>query len=706
LLGRARDCLLQLAASPGSLLTATLALNALFLPCYGWKHDAILYGMQVTNRVEGGRFANDLFFRFGSQDNYSFFSLATTPLAGAIGTPATFLLLYLVTIALFFWALMRLVRALIPDRVAATLGLLFLAVWMPPIGGLDLFHVNENFFTPRLLANALVLFALERMLAGRVLAPLLLLTGSLLVHPLMGFGGLLLFLFWVLFRYVPVRWLAGLACVGSVVALTVLLVPPIGSRLFGQVDSAWYTEVLIRSPHLFGTEWMAADWLKVLIALGVALAAWPYLGRDSRITAFMGALVVVTVLGIVGVGLVCCFPYALLLQGQPFRVLWLAQTLQAPLALLLAGHWWAGGRTGPRAAGVLLLGYLAVGGLPKGAEGVIFLTLFLIVAQFLRVTRSRGRPDWVGLSLAGALVGTVAISGTTFWVAFVVRWRDLRAVLDVDNCIRALAELIAPGYRLLLGLAALLVIGRLARSGRTFRLAALATFLVAQLLGGVLPQVPVVRERLDRDYADMRFVREFLRERPQTKAEPPTVYWPNYRLDCLWFDLKANSYFSWQQLGGIVFSRGTALEGRRRADLVAPFESDLVRRQRDCLPAWCARDMEQMFRADLHADPPSAQDLLKLCSDPDLDCVVARQEFPGLYAATNGTWFIYDCRALRSRPGLSRRDHGDRHGSGQGNTRRGQARPQVLITHWVAAQACRPECYPGVRRTEPCHGDH
>src|SRR5215467_5610636 len=42
------------------------------------------------------------------------------------------------------------------------------------------------------------------------------------------------------------------------------------------------------------------------------------------------------------------------------------------------------------------------------------------------------------------------------------------------------------------------------------------------------------------------------------------------------------------------------------------------------------------------------------------------------------------------------------HGSGQGNTRRGQARPQVVITHWVAAQACRPECYPGVRRTEPC----
>ena len=47
---------------------AMLALNAFFLPYRGWQHDAILYGMQVANRVEGGRFADDLFFRFGSQD--------------------------------------------------------------------------------------------------------------------------------------------------------------------------------------------------------------------------------------------------------------------------------------------------------------------------------------------------------------------------------------------------------------------------------------------------------------------------------------------------------------------------------------------------------------------------------------------------------------------------------------------------------------
>jgi hypothetical protein len=650
LLDRARDCLLQLAASPASLLTVMLALNALFLPYRGWHHDAVLYGMQVANRVEGGRFADDLFFRFGSQDSYSLFSTAVAPLAGAIGTPATFFLLYLATTALFFWALIRLVRILVPDRVAATLGLLFLAVWMPPVGGLDTFHVNENFFTPRLIANTLVLFALERMLAGRPLSSLLLLAGGLLMHPLMGFGGLLLFLIWALVRHVPRRWLAALACVAVAGAAVVLLVPPLGSRLFGQMDSAWLGEVFTRSSYLFGTEWAPGDWVNVLVACGIVAASWRYLRNDRRTSAFLSALLVVTVLGSVGMFVVCCFPYALLLQGQPFRVLWLAQTLQGPLAVLLARSWWACGRPGPRAAAVLLLGYLGVGELPDGTELVLCLVLFLGAAHVLRITDSRWRADWVWLSLAAAVAGTAAFRIAAVSTALIVRWDELSAVIRVDSCLRGLVQVIAPGYRVLLGVAALLVLGRLAAGfGRASRVAALATFLVAQLVGGILPQVPGVREQLDPDCRDVQFVRQFLRERPQARDAAPTVYWPTFRLDCLWFDLGVNSYFSWQQLAGTVFSRGTSLEARRRAGLVAPFEIDHLRREQALLPAWRVRDMQRLVQGDLESDPPCADDLLKLCADPHLDYVVARQEFPGLYAATNGTWFIYDCWALRSR---------------------------------------------------------
>jgi hypothetical protein len=649
LVGQARNCLRDLWDRPASLLFTLLALNALFLPYRGWNHDALFYGLQVANRVEAGRFANDLFLRFGSQDNYSFFSLAATPLARAIGTPATFLLLYLATTVLFFWALIRLVRALVPDGVAATLGLLFLAVWMPPVGGLDLFHVNENFFTPRLLAHALVLVALERMLAGRWLPCLLLLTGGLLLHPLAGFGGLLLLVFWILFRCVPRRWLVGLVCVGIAGALTILLVRPIGLRLLGEMDPDWLAVVSIRCPHLFGSEWTPGDWVNVLVATFIILAAWPYFGGDRRTSAFLGALLAVTLLGSVGMLLVCWFPYALLIQGQPFRVLWLVQAMQVPLAVFLAGIWWARGRTGPRVAAVLLLGYLGGGGLPDGMELMLGLFLFLTLAQVLRITRSRWRADWVWPSLAGAVAGTAALRVAVSWVALLMRWEDLQAVPDIDSCLRGFVQVIDPGYRLLLGLAALLVIGRLTSFQRTFRFAALATFLVVQLLSAASHHVPGLRDRLDSYFRDVQFVRQFLDEQSQPQIGAATVYWPISRLDCLWFDLEVNSYFSWSQLSGVAFSRDTALEGRRRADLVASFELDLLQREQDALPAWRVRDMKRMFRADQHTDAPAASDLLKLCAEADLDYVVARQEFPGLYAATNGTWFIYDCRALRSR---------------------------------------------------------
>ena len=71
--------------------------------------------------------------------------------------------------------------------------------------------------------------------------------------------------------------------------------------------------------------------------------------RSTRValTGEERAVTVVTLLGAVGTVLACCLPYALLLQGQPFRALWVAQLLQAPLALLLARHWWAAARPAP-----------------------------------------------------------------------------------------------------------------------------------------------------------------------------------------------------------------------------------------------------------------------------------------------------------------------------------------------------------------------
>ena len=180
------------AGPPGCLLALLLALNAMARPYGNLAHDARLYSVQVLNQLEGGAYADDLFLRYGSQDQFSIFSRIAAPLAGALGLQAAFFLLYVLSTALFYLALMRLVLALIPDRAVAVLALVYLAVASLPFGGHNIFLVHESFLTPRILANALVLFALERVLRERFGVALALLVPAMSVHPLMAFGGLLI----------------------------------------------------------------------------------------------------------------------------------------------------------------------------------------------------------------------------------------------------------------------------------------------------------------------------------------------------------------------------------------------------------------------------------------------------------------------------------------------------------------------------------
>ena len=125
----------------------------------------------------------------------------------------------------------------------------------------------------------------------------------------------------------------------------------------------------------------------------------------------------------------------------------------------------------------------------------------------------------------------------------------------------------------------------------------------------------------------------------------------------MWFDLGVNSYFFWQQLAGNVFNREKAVEGRRRADLVKLFEMDRLRIL-PLSPQFIQKN-ERMFKIGLQTGPPRLEDLLRLCMDDRLDYLVARKAFPGWNAADNGTWFIYDCRAIRSRIQSSRTPIGE-----------------------------------------------
>src|SRR5207249_10005383 len=75
-----------------------------------------------------------------------------------------------------------------------------------------------------------------------------------------------------------------------------------------------------------------------------------------------------------------------------------------------------------------------------------------------------------------------------------------------------------------------------------------------------------------RDGEDLQFVRHFLDERRLADNGLATVYCPSVgRVEYVWVELGAKAYFDTFQLSGVIFQRPTAIEGERRARLVAPF---------------------------------------------------------------------------------------------------------------------------------------
>ena len=152
------------------------------------------------------------------------------PLVQLCGLHVAFFCVYLASKALLFWSLLRLTRVLISSNLALVLALIHLAIVPVAFGGNEIFHVNESFLTPRLSSCALVLLALERLLAGRNAAAVLLLLGSLVLHPLMAVGGILPAGLWWLARRCTRRQFVWLALTAVALAALVIGIKPLGNR--------------------------------------------------------------------------------------------------------------------------------------------------------------------------------------------------------------------------------------------------------------------------------------------------------------------------------------------------------------------------------------------------------------------------------------------------------------------------------------------
>ena len=118
-----------------------------------------------------------------------------------------------------------------------------------------------------------------------------------------------------------------------------------------------------------------------------------------------------------------------------------------------------------------------------------------------------------------------------------------------------------------------------------------------------------------------------------------------YTAGFTWFTLQRPSYLTVDQSSGVIFSRATAVEIRRRSEVLAPMEE----------PDWrlLSRRATHGAKFDAAALPLTHARLVQICTDPKLNFVVAkenvgfepiRHQRPGVWDG----WNLYDCKQVIS----------------------------------------------------------
>jgi hypothetical protein len=302
------------------LLCAVAVLWLTTRPYFGVMADARFYMVEALKALDPVPFAEDLYFKFGSQGNFSLFTALYLPLLRAFGVGTTGLILTVAGQLLWLFGLFRLARILVGGRIMWLSIALVIGMQGVYPGG---FGYGESFATARLFAEALVMLGLA-LLCSRPFLAVALLGLSAAVHPLMALPAIAAaFVYLALGR--PIWWVALGAGVGLAAVLGLSGASPF-SNLFRTIDPEWLAIIRVRSPHALLTAWETEFFLQAVTIMAWAVAALVTTGSSHRR--------LVTAALLVGVGgLVCTFlggdiaHNLLVVEIQSWRSMWLLEMI-------------------------------------------------------------------------------------------------------------------------------------------------------------------------------------------------------------------------------------------------------------------------------------------------------------------------------------------------------------------------------------------
>ena len=593
----------------------------------GLSGDGELYALQALAKLHPTLGA-DVYLQDVSQDRYTVFPQLYARLIALVGLYEAARSLFIVCSAGFLTASWLLVRR-VAGPAMAWLGIAMLVMTVGRYGSYGVFRYSEEFLTARTAAEALVVMALSAEVGQRRLLGLGLALAALFVHPLMALPGVLvLACLWAGPRVALGGALAGIA--GTAMLATFALHARQAAGPLALLDGEWLEVVRERSQFLFLQLWRPPDWKGNLLPFA-SLTLTLLVVAERRVRELAAAALIVGAAGLAVAWIAGSIgPIAILIQGQAWRWVWITSFFAIVLLGPTLRDLWSEPQAGRACALVLAAGWTCSAidtwaGI--GLASVLWLSRPWITP---RVATLLG---WVALMLALVLalwtLGTVwtiihappAASGREpTWFTFA------RNLLGIQTLTLALAG----------GLGWWLA----SRDGVLVPAIACVLFGAAAVLA-----LPVALQLLPERHP-------FAAYAPWRALIPADsnvwVAGARNAAGFVWFTLERPNYLSVNQSAGVVFSRATAAEIRRRSAVLAPIED----------PSW--RILSYLARrpgADngtAEKDRPlTAAILVALCNDPQLGFVVAR-ELLGNAAVRNAApdeyrdWYLYDCRQVRS----------------------------------------------------------
>lgn len=614
-----------------SLLAALIAAIAWWLltrPYNGIWHDGLYYTAQALKRLYPQQYAQDVFFLYGSQDNFTLFGMLQARMTGQLGVDRAFLLLTVTGAALWLYALLSLLRRWL-SVVPLVAALILVLGADSHYGGFDVFSYGERFASPRLFSEALVLLSLSLWMEGRKLSAYCLAVGAALLHPLTALVGIGV-LAWSALNARATRLTVLLVMVSGLLGMQLL----VWVGLSPQFDPFWQRLVALRSPFVFPHLWNLDDWLRLALDASLLWLASRFLRTEAGKLA--GWILAVLALAMFWALAAEAMAVQLVVAAQIYRVQWLAHLLALALAVPLCLRLWQSSVTWDR--------YLAIGVasslvFPLNLGGVIL----PIVYGLYRWAGYRMPDKPPGRSLSLLLFVGFPLTGLALWLFYFAS--NLMLGAQVSGRPVWLIVFIQAPVALGLFLAGHAMAKRLRRDWAWLWIYGAGVLVIGTLNWDVRKPWDGVFDQTER-VAAIAPVQALIPENAVVYWESGVYVTPDNlaRLDKglerSWLWLQRSHYASFDQAAGNVFYRQTAVEIARRVSR---------------LRQWGFRDgsLDWMERRKPPRKLPLTEARLRgVCGDPVLGFVITDTELPSASMnfqdpLTGRKFSVYDCAAMR-----------------------------------------------------------